>query len=433
MVIDQLIVKNGADLLPVDSCENKTIDKIIYKGREYHFAKQADIQGTTELIAENAVNEPIRSLEIQGNTIQDGTPTVEAPVDIVNAGDNGLTLELRGKNLFDLNNALIGSNWYYIGGTISYPLNLTIGKQYTISANTLVLKSDANYSCNLVRKTGDTVFAATNLFAMANSLGEKEYTFTADGTEYLWGYRDGLMGSTAIQNYINKMLLEYVEDIQIEQGSTATEYEAYFNTAIAIPPSVTVGSSTIPLRFARVDDKADYIEVNRLDGTVKYMRNIAYLKMPYASGVYSFSNGYYYGVQFSDKSEQRMTRAKGICTHSNYVGNYQNNSTDNAIWVGVSSTYIYWIGVLDILGFRDLPTKEEQLTAFNTWLDEQEAQGTPVELIYQLKTPVTRDITNTDLGQALLALQTQDGTNIITITSDNIDISSSKVSYWQQI
>lgn len=70
MVIDELIVRNGTTNLPIDSYDNQMIDEIVYEGNTYHFAKQKDLVGETSIIANNAVQEPMVSLELQGNTEQ---------------------------------------------------------------------------------------------------------------------------------------------------------------------------------------------------------------------------------------------------------------------------------------------------------------------------------------------------------------------------
>ena len=70
MVIDELIVRKGTTNLPIDSFENGTIDEIFYKGKKYHFAKQNDVEGETEVVAYNAVEEPMRTFSIEGNTSQ---------------------------------------------------------------------------------------------------------------------------------------------------------------------------------------------------------------------------------------------------------------------------------------------------------------------------------------------------------------------------
>lgn len=84
MVIDELIVRQGTTNLPIDSYDNQIIDEIVVEGNTYHFAKQRDIEGETEVVADNMVDEPIISLAVEGNTVQEGTPTPETPVPIHN-------------------------------------------------------------------------------------------------------------------------------------------------------------------------------------------------------------------------------------------------------------------------------------------------------------------------------------------------------------
>lgn len=69
-VIDSLVVKKGTEFLPIDSYDGQMIDEIIYEGQSFHFAKQTEIAGESTITADNAVEEPIISFEIQGNTFQ---------------------------------------------------------------------------------------------------------------------------------------------------------------------------------------------------------------------------------------------------------------------------------------------------------------------------------------------------------------------------
>lgn len=346
------------------------------------------------------------------------TPTPETPVPIHNANDNGMSLELRGKNLFNQDDMTTKSGFTkaeYNGfncikitppspdaQVFDIPKINPNGNRVTLSYEFAHPSTAGDFAVYLVYEDGSTLQMKAYIGTVKTDFVSE--TVTKVATKNIIGLRFDFFNVWNYRPY-------YFKDIMLNIGEE-TPYEPYFTpTAIAIPPSVTVGSSTIPLRFARVEDKADYIEVNRLDGTVKYVRNIAYLKLPHADKTYTYIS--MKGVSFPERTtEQVMTRAKGICTHTDKVGNYVSTQAKNALWLGVNTTVVYWVGILDTLGFT---TVEE----FNTWLDEQEAQSTPVELIYRLKTPVTTDITSTDLGQALLNLanSTQNATNIITITS----------------
>ena len=58
--------------------------------------------GATIIINDAAEGRPFRGLRVFGKSTQDGTPTPEAPIPIVSAGEDGsITVEVGGKNLFD--------------------------------------------------------------------------------------------------------------------------------------------------------------------------------------------------------------------------------------------------------------------------------------------------------------------------------------------
>ena len=63
------------------------------------------------IIADDATEDrPFRGLRVFGKSTQDGTPTPEAPVPIVSAGESGnITVEVRGKNLLQLQDGRGGS------------------------------------------------------------------------------------------------------------------------------------------------------------------------------------------------------------------------------------------------------------------------------------------------------------------------------------
>ena len=69
-VVDSLVIRKGSEFLSIDSYDNEMIDEIIYEGQSFHFAKQKDLTGTSEIVADNGVQEPIISLGVSGATSQ---------------------------------------------------------------------------------------------------------------------------------------------------------------------------------------------------------------------------------------------------------------------------------------------------------------------------------------------------------------------------
>lgn len=573
MLIDEIYLRDGTNMVPVDSIEGEMIEEVILDGMTCHFAKQNDVGGQSIVVCDNAVEEPFISVEAIGNTTQPtytgknlfdasgehagiygitsradgkiastkiasdattyirfsktypaGTYTVSAkktgdegvsarllttakitgstwnayygayystfipttsngesitftttsefqigfnfnktstggtnielydiqlekastateyeqyvggkvspnafyPQPMVNAGNNGMTLTVKSKNLgYIKDRTLTFNNKHYQDMATGF--ELLPSTTYTLSFDYDFISINHTNLLGYGIGRGATFYISdiTYLAKFPNfTKGRASYTFTTPaslGTYTKLFLRmprsdaGGLTGEIKVSNFM------------ITYDANLTEYEPYFEpTTIEIPSSITVGSSTIPLRMAKVE-KADNIVVK--DGNVIYNRNIAYLRVPHATKTYTYSTGYYYGVEFGNIAEQTLSRAKGISTHTTHVGDNPGNNIYDSFWVGVNTTIVYWIGILHTLGFNKLATKEEQVAAFNAWLDEQEAQGTPVELIYQRKTPETKDITNTDLGRQLLALAASKGTNYLEITGD----ASLGVSYWRQV
>lgn len=160
-----------------------------------------------------------------------------------------IPITVSGKNLFDINTVTSATDdWYYKSGSYSYNLGLEAGKQYTISCEMMTITS--GLSISICRKPDISKWDYTTIYSFGTILGKHSYTFIADGTECLWFYKDGGLSLTTVQN----CLRNNIKDIQLKEGSTATDYE----------PITTNIYLDEPLR--KVGDYADYI--NFEDGKV---------------------------------------------------------------------------------------------------------------------------------------------------------------------
>ena len=113
----------------------------------------------------------------------------------------------------------------------------------------------------------------------------------------------------------------------------------------------------------------------------------AYLQLTSARALYTYND--MHGVVVSDQILQTGNRQIGICSHEANVGTFTNR---HCLWVGAQSTLIYWVGILDVLG---ISTVEE----FNEWIATQ-----TVQLAYELATPVTYQLTPTEISRVCAAL-----------------------------
>ena len=63
------------------------ISSIEINKKQYNFANRNNFNGTKTLFLDNVVKEPIYDMQVYGNSIQDGTPTPENPIEIESVGD----------------------------------------------------------------------------------------------------------------------------------------------------------------------------------------------------------------------------------------------------------------------------------------------------------------------------------------------------------
>lgn len=170
---------------------------------------------------------PIKLNEIQGDTLQDGTPTPDTPVPIQSV--TGLqNINITGKNLLPINqiqsqtiNGLtitnLGDGTIKVNGTANTTTRLDVTYTKPLKANTPYIFSNANIrassNANInIQDSDNNVLGIITLNVATNT-----YTPTTDVT--IAKMRFYIDSGQSFDNYILK--------VQLEQGSTATEYEPY--------------------------------------------------------------------------------------------------------------------------------------------------------------------------------------------------------------
>ena len=187
-------------------------------------------------------NAPLKNAILYGKTVQNGVPTIDAPVDIVSAGESGNTVAVMrvGKNLINDEDFTLT-----VGGVpakdiyVNYENGLVKGQTYTISMEA------TRSSC----KTGRLAV----IYFEKNAEGEREAKYS---------YMSGVPGDTKASFTItveNTFLMLYVyiasgtegdtitvRNIMVEAGRNATEYEAYVPIKF-LTPNVTNVFAGIPV------------------------------------------------------------------------------------------------------------------------------------------------------------------------------------------
>ena len=390
-------------------------------------------------------------------------PNVDCPQPIQNSSN--VEVELRGDNVLispsDFADTIdLGNYVKYDISTQVYDINLVkfgtsksichfdtpipAGTKYTLLADVVNNDFEINYTLSLgLYKKDDTgtAWAGSTLDLSTLSQSNKiiyKTGVTTQPTTDIWLFKN-YSENSYVKNLKVRFLVYFGEQ-------TVTEWQPYFEpVTVQIPSEVTLADGTVvPLRFARLGtvnnnvaiNKADTLTIDKIANKVTYTQYLDLFRpqAPYVAGNYNGSGGY--GIRFSSTILQVGARQKGICTHGGRVGNYW-SSLD--IWLGVGTRNVYWLGIITYLGYNSdwvdkaNPTTEEWEIAkekMENYLAEQEANGTPFEVLYELPTPIEYDLTDTELGQQLLTLakSTQNQTNTITVNS-TLPISKLDVGY----
>ena len=297
------------------------------------------------------------------------------------SGWDAANLWVGGKNLFDPGKAIYNPDyWSYdeeknewkaeeSQATFFYVvLNLKPGT-YTLTAQVTELSGDI---ARLLVRTGDGVALAQKNF---NSVGDMllEWDCEAEGT-----YRIGAGGLSTGKVYI--------KDVMFSFGSDSPAYEPYQGQTITIPFGQNVYGGT-------------------LDWTTGVL-TAKWKKIPLLSAS-KFSVYRETGITipgFLDYSPVAGTGV-GVCSHAPLS---KDLNTPGVVY-GWGSTSLYWIGVLSEIGVTTV-------AEFQSWLNAQSEEGTPVEMCVPTSEPITIQLT----PQEILALS---GVNTICADTGDVTVS----------
>ena len=298
-------------------------------------------------------------------------------------GKYKIPVTARGKNLFDKSSDKIngfatktldndgnividggsGTGNYISANFVIPNWECLIGKTLTISGSWIV--SDLNKGAIRIQYNRNGSAVGT-VFGVLNDSGGVKTTseITAPSQDgdvlcvYLYANTNGTMSQNATVTYTN---------IQLETGSTATDYEPYH------APITTNLYLDEPLR--KVGDYADYVdfgkgEVVRKVSELEFTTNLNWQ-------TYSYAAGSFFGFYTSLSSMLSGSRQAGFCTHlENIEGKIASH-----IWFGVANSLLY-VSFPDI--YNSAETDAERITAFKAYLTAQAEAGTPVKVTYIL-------------------------------------------------
>ena len=220
----------------------------------YHFAERNEVANG---VCENAVDELLYDLRITGNSIQEGIPTAENPIEIKSVGDKtnnlldmspfvGIQSTLGDATLWIADDGSINASGIpteYIG--ISREFNLKLSGTLTLSIH----GEYDNLCCQILIRDADL----NVLYTSTISKHVPSVTFNMDDCPT---YNNVVLD---VKRYTNDTEMSGKCYLQIEQGSTVTEYEPYgYKLPISVNDVIHNIYLTEPLR--KVGDYVDYID-----------------------------------------------------------------------------------------------------------------------------------------------------------------------------
>lgn len=350
---------------------------------------------------------PLIELGVYGKSVQDGTPTPDVPIDIVNVGDDGnVKITSHGKNIFDFdkwkNITYVADATYTIidnGITVTvkstiptgdgrvnsgYLIDVTPGKIYTLSMDTV---TNQGYAVVYGNNNSDIA----KLYATGTRC-HLTFIVPSDVTQVRILLRfDRANETNTFSNF------------QLEEGSTATAYVPYGNTA-----TITSG-----LPLCSIGDVRDEL-VYRADGTGKIIKRTAKIVLDGSNDeawVTSEGNAPFQ-ITISDGSlwESRLDLPRLYCNKYQRV-------PQGATW----GSYDYMVSTDTngtLLAIRDISVTT--LEGFKAKLN-----AVPMVVVYVLATPQEIELSAAEMSE-LMQLQTFDGvTNIY--NDENADL---YIKYW---
>ena len=405
-----LYKRNYTDKETVITAENlNEIQDAILDLEDGLFSVDNDKSGDVITITD-AAKRGFRSLNIYGKTTQDGTPTPDAPVDLVSAGDNGsINIAVVGENIFQFigkatveNGTIIesssvgstfqgndgtspgstswSSGWAHFDRTV--PLYLRQGTVITVSADYIVLEKHSSAK--------DKVSIIFNSHSGPSALNMKDAEI---GVKYrisrtLVVPEDGQYKRTTFSTHSSKVK---IENVQWEIGDVVSDFVPYNEQSIFV--STPNGLPGIPVASGGnyTDSNGKQWVCDEIDfARGVYVQRIKELEFNGSENwsLYTAQN-IYYGLGILDVLDGPYARTPGMCNQ--FAVRTTASTEENAAWLGVNNAVVF------------LLTREWYDKGVSAW--KEHLSTNPLHIVYKIATPIETPLTEDELA-AYSALHT---------------------------
>ena len=209
-------IANGGGNVPEPVTREEHLLSIIVGA---HGSTVAYVSGNPIILTDAKDNAELKGLRIFGKSIQNGDPSLESPVPIVNAGDKGdINVSVSGKNLINI--GTVTFNQYK-----SFSINIPAGT-YTLSASVESNDTDGDTCLVMLLKNGKNVKSVS---IRRGNRSSAIITLKDNCDEII------LYASFGFNQSTNDTAT--YTDAQLEYGTAATEYEPYKPAQTLIIPT----------------------------------------------------------------------------------------------------------------------------------------------------------------------------------------------------
>ena len=371
--------QNGREVIRILDSQGREIETVYDQNGVIVYTNAVTIIGTSPMQFK-ALGLPIKDYRIYGETLQDGTPSPDMPVDVVGCG-------VRTENLFD--DVILQNNkgLDFSGSVTDFDGRVTTGEPIDVSNTSAVTLEFAGTGINFIYAT----FKSGILVERVAGKYTGDVIRTSDCDElYICFYS------------IPAITKDDISNIMLTTGSTALPYEPY---GYKLPVTTTNGTDTIttPIYIGseplhRIGEYADYVDY----ASGKIVRRIKKLVMTEDKNIeYDSQNvRFYFSLGNSLTIGLRITPT--FCSHYQCIddGRPFSDIPDNSIYSSAVNTGIWFIKDIDYTSAAD----------FKSYLAAQYAAGTPVTVWYVLSEPIEEDP-----PVPFPELPTLSGTNTLTV------------------
>ena len=372
--------------------KNKQIASIVSKGAEtlaaipddytelYGMARDAvrtranaivqTVEGSA-VAANDCSGDYLRGLRVFGKSTQDGTPTPDAPVDIVSVGNPVVTV--LGKNMLDADLMINEQFKKNADGTYTITKNGASNLRFSKRAVCRIPKGTYILSVGSVSGMDDTVRIA---FSFASGK-EVSCAVTAVIPKVLVADEEIVKFATYIPSDRNDGEYTTFAGLMMEYGLSVTEYESYAATQTVTIPHTLPG---IP-----VSNGGNYTDANGqqwICDEVDFARGV-YVKRVAAERLVTVTHYNENGIYVSLPVGKSKYDTKYICSHFADGVAYAN---------GITGAYASCV-----LPKSKLPASITSIETGQAWLDAQAAAGTPVVAVYALSEPIETALTDEEI------------------------------------